>query len=198
VLVHGFHTARAWAQPGLPILHLLGIFQQQELKAMDTNNVLSFAWYPLKTIFDELSGMDTHDIQEMSSKDALVIADRLQAALDNWFTKKRGLANTVGRPVGGSKASDEETNVTDDSPATFELDGKTHTSDDGWDSVPSAVVNKLIAQCAQRGISGASGSSATGSAGNGAGMNRAQQAANNRDQSGVCFRFRDTGTCSHG
>ena len=125
----------------------------------------------------------------MSSKDALVIADRLQAALDNWVTKKRGLVNTVGDQK--LKAPGEEANVTEDGPAIVELDGKTHT-------IPWAVVNKLIAQCAQRGISGASGSSATGSAGNGAGRNSAQRAANNSDQRGVCFKFRDTGTCSRG
>ena len=55
---------------------------------MGTNNVLSFAWYPLKSIFDELSEMQMHDIEEMSSENALAIVDRLQAALDDWFTKK--------------------------------------------------------------------------------------------------------------
>ena len=114
-LYNGINTARPWSQPGLPILHLLGIYQQQELTAMGTNNVLSFAWYPLKSIFDELSGMDTQDIDEMSSNNELVFADRLQAALDNWVTKKRGLANIVGKPV----PIDEEANVTDGWPCSL-------------------------------------------------------------------------------
>ena len=90
---NSIHTARAWPQPGLPILHLLGIFQQQELKNMDSNNILSFACYPLKSIFDELSGMDTHDIEEMSSKDALVIADNFKQP---WIT---GSPRNEGSPI---------------------------------------------------------------------------------------------------
>jgi hypothetical protein len=95
-LYNGINTARPWPQPGLPILHLLGIYQQQQLAAMSTNNIQSFAWFPLTSIFDEFSWMDTQDIEEMSSSDALVFADRLPAALDDWVTKTRGLANLVG------------------------------------------------------------------------------------------------------
>ena len=62
-LYNSINTARAWTLTELPILHLLRIFQQQELKAMGTNSVLSFAWFPLKSIFDELSDMQTHIIK---------------------------------------------------------------------------------------------------------------------------------------
>ena len=95
-LYNSINTARPWSQPGLPILHLLGIYQQQQLIAMSTNNIQSFAWFPLASVFEELALMDTQDIEEMEASEALALADRLQAALDDWFTRKRGLTNMVG------------------------------------------------------------------------------------------------------
>jgi hypothetical protein len=93
--------------------------------------------------------------------------------------------------------------VTDGGPEAFELDGQHYAFDD-WGSVPTPLMNRLIAQCAQQGISGASNLSATGS-GSGrkggerdAGGKRAQQATTNSDHKSVCFSFRDTGTCSRG
>ena len=67
----------------------------------------------------------------MSSDEALKLANKLQAALDNWIFGKRGLANTVG----ADKEAPSEVNI------VIDLHGKSHEFS-SLQAVPPEIMNQ--------------------------------------------------------
>ena len=70
----------------------------------------------------------------MSSDEALKFADKLQAAIDNWISRKRGLANTVG----ADKEALSEVNI------VIDLHGKSYEFS-SLQAVPPEIMNQWIA-----------------------------------------------------
>ena len=108
---------------------------------MSTNNVLSFAWYPLKVIFDELATRSSHEIEEMSSNEALEFADKLQAALDDWISRKRGLINTFG----ADQEAPSGMNI------VIDLHSKSHEFS-SLQAVPPDIMNQRIDHLSKQGL----------------------------------------------
>ena len=102
---------------------------------------LIIAWYPLKVIFDELATRPTHEIEEMSSDKALKFTVKLQAVLDDWISRKRGLANMVS----ADQEAPSEVNI------VIDLHGKSHEFS-SLQAVPPDIMNQWIAHLSKQGL----------------------------------------------